>query len=62
MADIDIVRKERSNLWIWIVLAIVILLALYFIFGRGPNSVQNGLLFDLQPSPAAVACAPPAIA
>jgi len=42
MADIDIVRKERSSVWIWIVLAVVVLLALYFVFGRGPRAVTSG--------------------
>jgi|WetSurMetagenome_2_1015567.scaffolds.fasta_scaffold113019_2 hypothetical protein len=50
MADIDIVHKERSNLWIWIVLAVVVLLALYFLFGRGPQEVRSGAVIERAPA------------
>jgi hypothetical protein len=35
MADIDIVPKRRTNTWIWIILAIVVLMVLWMLFGRG---------------------------
>jgi hypothetical protein len=35
MADIDIVPKRRTNTWIWIILAIVVLMVLWALFGRG---------------------------
>jgi hypothetical protein len=59
MADIDIVRKERSNLWVWIVLAVVVLLALYFLFGRGPSEIRSGAIIDHAPVTAAVLMAAP---
>ena len=33
MADIDVVKKG-SRAWLWIVIALVILLALWFVMGR----------------------------
>lgn len=54
MADIDIVRKDRSNLRIWIVLAIVILLALYFIFGRTGATTSSAILGNPSGQPLAV--------
>jgi uncharacterized integral membrane protein len=40
MADIDVVPKGRSNAWVWILLAILILVALlFFVFaGRADAS------------------------
>ncbi|RPJ59275.1 MAG: hypothetical protein EHM24_28040 [Acidobacteria bacterium] len=36
MADIDIVPKERSYTWLWVVLALVILGVLWYVLaGRG---------------------------
>lgn len=32
MADIDVVPKHHSNLWLWIVLAIVVLAILFWAF------------------------------
>lgn len=58
MADIDIVRKERSNLWIWIVLAIVVLLALYFLFGRDVSrATTSGAVNERPPVVASTAFA-----
>lgn len=44
MADIDIVPKQRSNTWVWIVLAVVVILALYFLFGRSSGRTMTGAL------------------
>jgi hypothetical protein len=62
MADIDIVPKQRSNVWIWVVLAIVVVLALYFLLGRGTHSTTTGALHQ-QPQPvASIASAGPPLA
>ena len=61
MADIDIVRKERSNLWLWIVLAVVVLLALYFLFGMGGTDVQNGAIPQHGPLAESLATALPVL-
>jgi hypothetical protein len=34
MADIDVVPKSRSNIWLWVVLAIIVVAALWFLFAR----------------------------
>lgn len=41
MADIDIVPKQRSYLWLWIVLALVVLAVLWYAFAgdRGASRV-----------------------
>ena len=47
MADIDIVPKERSYTWLWIVLALVILGVLWYVLaGRGdqPAGVPGSYL------------------
>jgi len=42
MADIDIVPKHRSNTWIWIVLAIVVIgLVIWATMGRG-SATRSG--------------------
>jgi hypothetical protein len=54
MADIDIVPKRRSgNLWLWIVIAIIVVAALWFALGRSGRTARVGLLH--QGAPAAVA-------
>ena len=53
MADIDVVPKHRSNLWLWIVLAIVVIAVLWWAFaGRTPRAAQ------LTPAHAIVAAMP----
>jgi hypothetical protein len=37
MADIDVVKKG-SKTWLWVVIAIVIVLALWFVMGRETTS------------------------
>lgn len=41
MADIDVVKKS-SHMWIWVVVGIAILLALYMMMGRGGNRANSG--------------------
>jgi len=44
MADIDVVPKSRSNVWLWVVLAIIAVVALWFLFGRnGTNRTTSRL-------------------
>jgi hypothetical protein len=46
MADIDVVKKG-SHLWLWIMLAIVIALILWFVLaGSHGRTAQTGMLFD----------------
>jgi len=46
MADIDVVKKG-SHLWLWIMLAIVIALILWFVLsGSGGRTAQTGMLLD----------------
>jgi hypothetical protein len=46
MADIDVVKKG-SHLWLWIVLAIVIALILWYVVaGSSARSAQTGMLLD----------------
>ena len=46
MADIDVVKKG-SNLWLWIVLAIVIALVLWYVMaGSGARPSQTGMLLE----------------
>ena len=62
MADIDVVPKQRSNVWLWIVLAIVVIAVIFWaLAGRGHAAAQ------LQSMPATVTAAaepivlPPAV-
>lgn len=38
MADIDVVPKRRTNTWVWIVLAIVVIAVLFWMFGSRARS------------------------
>ncbi len=41
MADIDVVPKHRSNVWLWIVLAIIVLaLIIWAIAGRAHTTAE----------------------
>ncbi len=44
MADIDIVPKHRSNMWLWIVIALVIVAVLWFALGNHSRPARVGLL------------------
>lgn len=59
MADIDIVPKRRSgNLWLWIVIAIIVVAALWFALGRNGRAAHVGLLHRAAPLAVAQAAAP----
>jgi len=47
MADIDVVPKHRTNTWLWIVLAIIVIAILIWAFARRPHTTAQ-----LQPSSA----------
>jgi hypothetical protein len=42
MADIDVVKKS-SRTWLWVVIVLALLVAAFFLFGRGPDT-QAGLM------------------
>ena len=56
MADIDVVKKS-SHTWLWIIIALVIVIALFFLFGRNTDT-RTGLLDQKAGQP--FAAAPPA--
>jgi len=35
MADIDVVPKRRTNVWLWVILAVIVLAILWMALGRG---------------------------
>jgi uncharacterized membrane protein len=41
MANIDVVKKG-SHLWLWIILAVVIVLVLWFVLGNVRSPAQSG--------------------
>jgi len=46
MADIDVVKKG-SHVWLWIILAIVVALILWYVLaGSGARSQQTGVTFE----------------
>jgi len=57
MADIDVVKKG-TNVWLWIVLAIIVALVLWFMMGRRgdtANANRTGFnLYHAQPQAALV--------
>ena len=55
MADIDVVPKGRTNVWLWIVLAIVVVAVLWWAFGRNHTPVRTGA--NLGPVPTTLAIA-----
>jgi hypothetical protein len=60
MADIDVVKKS-SHTWLWIVIAIAIVLALWFMMAGGSNEPRVGSMIDGgQPLAAALAASPQA--
>ncbi len=63
MADIDVVPKHRSYVWLWIVLAIIVIALLFWAFrGAGTRTTgsrlagSSGVIAELQ-SPHAVRAA-----
>lgn len=45
MADIDVVPKRGTKLWLWVIVALVILVVLWMMLGRGP-SPASGRMHD----------------
>ena len=43
MADIDIVPKERSYTWLWVVLALVILAVVWYMVSAGGSDQPRGM-------------------
>ena len=60
MADIDVVKKG-SRAWIWVVLALAVILVLWFVFAGNRNTTQTGFNIEGggQPLHAAVTVAAP---
>ena len=54
MADIDIVKKGSST-WLWVVIAVVILLAALFFLMRGNSAPGTGALRNDEGRPLAAA-------
>ncbi len=54
MADIDIVPKERSYTWLWIVLALVILGVLWYVLAGGGEQPAGVPGSHLVPQPEVV--------
>lgn len=50
MADIDIVPKQRSYTWLWIVLALVILAVLWWAFAGGDQATTTSPSGALAPA------------
>jgi hypothetical protein len=49
MADIDVVPKRSTNLWLWIILALVLLAIIWAVMSNGASDTRVGQLQDLQP-------------
>ena len=41
MADIDVVPKHRSNVWLWVVLAIVVIVCLIWAFAGASHRTSQ---------------------
>ena len=48
MADIDVVKKGTS-VWIWILLAVVLAVVLWFVLGMNRTETTTGQLHGTQP-------------
>jgi bacteriorhodopsin len=46
MADIDVVPKRRTNIWLWIVLAVIVAVVVFALMGgmQGANPQGTGIL------------------
>ncbi len=61
MADIDIVPKHRSYVWLWIIIAIIIVAIVWFLVSRSGASGSPGVgLLTPSVKGAAIVAAPPA--
>ncbi len=44
MADIDVVPKRRTNVWLWIIVALVVIVGLWMAFGHSNPAATGELL------------------
>jgi len=51
MADIDVVPKRRTSLWVWIILAIVVVAILWIALGSRPATTRTGRNIDRPAAP-----------
>ena len=58
MADIDVVPKRRTNLWVWIIAAIVLVLILLAVIGVFPGGSPNRVGESLDSVPSSVVSMP----
>ncbi len=43
MADINVVPKKRSSVWMWVILAVIVALVLFMLMGAFSNDAANEL-------------------
>jgi uncharacterized membrane protein YhaH (DUF805 family) len=43
MADINVVPKKRSSVWMWVILAVIVALVLFMLMGAFSNEAANEL-------------------
>jgi len=43
MADIDVVPKRKTNVWLWVIVALLVIVALWFMFARNGSSQVGDL-------------------
>jgi len=53
MADIDVVPKRRTGMWVWLLVAIAIIVVLWLAFGRSAMPRQTGRVGVDSPQPVA---------
>ncbi len=51
MADIDIVPKRRSYVWLWVVIAIIIALIVWYAIAHGGSASSQGVSLILGSHP-----------
>jgi len=49
MADIDVVPKRRTGVWVWLLVALAIIVVLWLAFGRSAAPGQTGRVRSSQP-------------
>jgi hypothetical protein len=42
MADIDVVRKRSTSLWVWVIAAIILAVVLYAVFAMRADGTPTG--------------------
>jgi bacteriorhodopsin len=60
MADIDVVPKRKTSVWLWVMLAIVILAILWVAFGNRSTAPRSGRGIDRPAATVARIAATPA--